>query len=84
MGPECMIFTSNHGIEKGELIIKQKNTIEDVIIEDDVWIGARSIILPGVKLKKGSVIAAGSIVTKSVDSYAIVGGNPAKLIKYRN
>ena len=84
MGPECMIFTSNHGIEKGELIIKQKNTIEDVIIEDDVWIGARSIILPGVKLKKGSVIAAGSIVTKSVDSYAIVGGNPAKIIKYRN
>lgn len=83
MGPECMIFTSNHGIKKDELIIKQENTIENVIIEDDVWIGSRSIILPGVRIQKGSVIAAGSIVTKSVDSYAIVGGNPAKVIKYR-
>jgi len=54
-----------------------------VIVEDDVWIGTNSLILSGVKLGKGSVIAAGSIVTKDVPAYGIVGGNPAKLIKYR-
>lgn len=81
MGPECMIFTANHGIKKDELIISQECCIKDVVIEDDVWIGARSIILPGVKVQKGAVIAAGSIVTKSVDSCAVVGGNPAKIIK---
>jgi acetyltransferase-like isoleucine patch superfamily enzyme len=52
-------------------------------VEDDVWIGTDSIILSGVTLGQGSVVAAGSIVTKSVPPYAIVGGNPAKIIKYR-
>ena len=54
-----------------------------VIIEDDVWVGYGAIIMSGVKIGKGSVIAAGSVVTKDVEAYAIVGGNPAKLIKYR-
>lgn len=54
-----------------------------IIIEDDVWIGARSIILSGVRIGKGAVIGAGSVVTKDVDPYSIVAGNPAKLIKYR-
>lgn len=55
----------------------------DIIVEDDVWIGFRSIILSGVHIGKGSVIAAGSVVTKDVPPYAIVGGVPAKVIKYR-
>lgn len=55
----------------------------DIIIDDDVWIGAGAIILTGVTIGKGSVIAAGSIVTKDVEPYTIVGGNPAKLIKKR-
>lgn len=54
-----------------------------VLIEDDVWIGANVIILPGVKISKGSIIGAGSVVTKNVPEYAIVGGNPARVIKYR-
>ena len=52
-------------------------------IGHDVWIGCRSIILPGVEIGNGAIIAAGSIVTKSVPPYAVVGGNPAKIIKYR-
>ena len=52
-----------------------------VIIEDDVWIGDKATILPGVTIGKGSVIAANSVVTKDVPSYCIVGGNPAKIIK---
>lgn len=54
-----------------------------IIIEDDVWIGMNAIILSGVHIGQGAVIAAGSVVTKDVDSYAVVGGNPAKVLKYR-
>lgn len=55
----------------------------DIIVEDDVWIGFGSIILSGVKIGRGSVVAAGSVVTKDIPPYAIVGGTPAKIIKYR-
>jgi acetyltransferase-like isoleucine patch superfamily enzyme len=54
-----------------------------IVIEDEVWIGTRAIILSGVKIGKGAIIAAGSVITKDVPPYAIVGGNPAKIIKYR-
>lgn len=54
-----------------------------VIIKDDVWVGYGSIIMSGVNLGIGSIVAAGSIVTKDVAPYTIVGGNPAKFIKYR-
>lgn len=56
---------------------------KQVIIGHDVWIGERSIILDGVNIGTGAVIAAGSVVTKDVEPYAIVGGCPAKLIRYR-
>jgi virginiamycin A acetyltransferase len=55
----------------------------DVIIGNDVWIGINSTILSGVQVGDGAIIAAGSVVTKNVEPYAIVGGNPAKLIKKR-
>ena len=54
-----------------------------IIVHDDVWIGERSLILSGVEIGQGAVIAAGSVVTKNVSPYAIVGGNPARVIKYR-
>ena len=54
-----------------------------IIVEDDVWIGARTVILSGVRIGQGAIIAAGSVVTKDVEPYSIVAGNPAKLIKYR-
>ena len=57
--------------------------IENVVIEDDVWIGQRVIILPGVTIYKGCIIGAGAVVTKSFPPYSIIGGNPAKLIKSR-
>ena len=63
----------NEAIEKGS----------GIELEDDVWIGYRATILDGVKLHKGCVVAAGAIVTKDVPPYAIVGGSPAKLIRYR-
>lgn len=71
----CKVKFFGHQIEA-----KTKGKIK---IEDDVWIGYASIILSGVKIGQGAVVAAGSIVTKDVPSYSIVGGNPAKVIKYR-
>ncbi|HFD2047649.1 CatB-related O-acetyltransferase [Clostridium perfringens] len=55
----------------------------EIKINDDVWIGMNSIIMSGVTIGKGSIIAAGSVVTKDVEPYTIVGGNPCKFIKYR-
>lgn len=55
----------------------------DIIVGDDVWIGYRAIILSGVTIGQGAVIAAGTVVTKDVPAYAIVAGNPARIIKYR-
>lgn len=55
----------------------------NIVVEDDVWIGFRSTILSGVHIGQGAIVAAGSVVTKDVPPYAIVGGIPAKVIKYR-
>lgn len=55
----------------------------DIVIGDDVWIGANAIICSGVTIAQGAIVAAGAVVTKNVDAYSIVGGNPAKHIKYR-
>lgn len=54
-----------------------------IIVEDDVWIGTRVIILSGIRIGQGAIIGAGSVVTKDVPPYAIVGGDPARVIKYR-
>lgn len=55
----------------------------DIIVENDVWIGATSTIMSGVKISNGAVVGGGSVVTKDVPPYAIVAGNPAKVVKYR-
>ena len=60
-----------------------KGLDQNIIIEDDVWIGLGSIILSGVKVGAGSIIGAGSVVTKNVEPYSIYGGNPAKKIRNR-
>lgn len=84
MGPEVLIFTSNHVWSPQErTYFCQGITKAKVIINDDVWLGARSIILPGVVIGKGAIVAAGSVVTKNVPEYVIVGGSPAKIIKIK-
>lgn len=55
----------------------------NIVVKDDVWIGTNAIICSGVTIGQGAIVAAGAVVTKDVEPYAIVGGNPAKLIKYR-
>jgi len=86
IAPNCMIASGNHGIEDNdEPMMAQKCTSKGpIIIEDDVWIAANSVILDGVQIGKGAIVAAGSVVTKNVPSMAIVAGSPAKIIRYRN
>jgi len=84
MGPQVQIITTNHRIERTDIpILKQGNIVKPVRIGNDVWIGTRVIILPGVDIGDGSVIGAGSVVTKNIEPYSIVGGVPAKLIRKR-
>lgn len=85
MGPDVMIFVSNHQTSRTDIPMRGQGSTsrKRVIIEDDVWIGARVIILPGVKIGKGSIIGAGAVVTKDVPQYSVVAGNPAKIIKSR-
>jgi acetyltransferase-like isoleucine patch superfamily enzyme len=72
------IIDSNYDIFEGKIIGIKSNEIE---IEDSVWIGAGAIILPGVKIKKGSIIGAGSVVNKDVNEKCLFAGNPARYIK---
>lgn len=84
-GPDLLIIHRNHSCSRIDIpMIFQGYTDEKtVIIEDDVWIGARVTILPGVKIGQGAVVGAGSVVTKDVEPYAIVAGNPATFIRSR-
>jgi len=76
------ITALNHNFsETGRRIDEQGISTNHVIIEDDVWIGANAVILPGVRIGTHSVVAAGAIVTKDVPSHSLVAGVPAKLIK---
>jgi len=85
LAPGAIILNSTHNIERTDIpmVIQGEKKGLNPIIEDDVWIGRNAIILPGIVIKKGSIIGAGAIVTKNVESYSIVGGVPAKLIKKR-
>ena|SRR5699024_886543 len=85
MGPDVIIYTTNHEtsninipmIEQGFARPKQ------VIIGNDVWIGSRVTILPGVRVGDGAIIGASALVTKDVEPYSVVGGNPANVLKSR-
>ena len=80
IGPNVQILTINHDLNPTKRLEKLSYAL-DVTVEGNVWIGAAAIICPGVTIGEGSVIAAGSIVTKDIDSNVMAAGNPAKIIK---
>lgn len=87
-GPHVFIITGSHRTDViGKFMIDVKEKLpendKDVIIEEDVWIGANAIILRGVTIGRGSIVAAGSIVTKDIEPYSIYAGVPARKIKSR-
>ena len=84
MGPEVVVLPRNHRFDRLDIPMwRQGHSTEPIVIDDDVWIGTRAILLPGVKIGKGAIIGAGAVVTRDVPEYSVVGGNPAKVIKFR-
>ena len=84
-GKGLTIFSTNHNYDFGEKIPYDEINIEKkVTIKDFVWLGANVTIVPGITIGEGAVVGAGSVVTKDVPDCAVVGGNPAKILKYRN
>lgn len=85
MGEDCTIITRNHSFSRTDIPMMQQGFLEEklVSIGNDVWIGDRVIILPGVQVGDGCVIGAGSVVTHSIPPYSIAAGNPARIIRYR-
>ncbi len=78
------VIDHDHGMLKGDLMRHQPSNEAEVIIGNDVWIGANSILLKGVKISDGAVVGAGSVVTRSIPSYEIWAGIPAKKISERS
>lgn len=84
-GHDVELIARYHNYDHGHSIPYDNTFIEkDIIIQDNVWIGSRVIILGGTTIGEGAIIQAGSVVVKSIPKYAIAGGNPAKVFKYRD
>lgn len=85
IGPHAVIVSSRHDIYSDEKPMTFRDHIMDpVIIGNDVWIGTHVVITEGITIGDGAVLAAGAVVTRNIDAYAIIGGVPAKTLKYRN
>ena len=85
-GVECMILTQSHDYDHGTQIPYDNYNYmyKPVVIEDFVWFGSRVTILPGTHIEEGAIIQAGAVVHGHIPRYAIAGGNPAKVFKYRD
>lgn len=84
IGPYCQIYTANHAFESRVIPMKEQGIkTAPVFIEDDVWLGANVIVLPGVTIGRGAIVGAGAVVSRNVESFHIVAGVPAKTIGVR-
>ena len=85
MGPDVLIYTQNHRFSDVDKNIDEQgfDALKEVHIGNNVWIGARVIILPGVTIGEGSVIGAGTVVSKDVPPFAVFVGNPGRVVKNR-
>ncbi|MDD5729657.1 MAG: acyltransferase [Candidatus Omnitrophica bacterium] len=84
IGNNSTIITANHGFSLPDIpMLRQPLAAAPVTINDDVWLGANVVVLPGVTIGQGAIVGAGAIVTKDIEPYSIVAGNPAKLLRKR-
>lgn len=86
MGPDVVIMSTSHAFDDATIPMNQQEDAPEkpVVIGNDVWVGTRAIILPGVTIGDHSIIGAGSVVTKSFPVNSIIAGNPAKLLRNRS
>jgi galactoside O-acetyltransferase len=84
IAPNVVLRSSDHVIQDANRLIRlQGHAGGDIIIEDDVWLATNVVVVGGVRIGKGAVVAAGAVVTRNVEPYTVVGGIPAKFIKKR-
>ncbi len=85
MGPRCVLLASSHDTRRVDVPMNTQGFRDDrpIVIEDDVWIGAGCIILPGRRIGTGSIVGAGSVVVSDVPPWTVVAGNPARVVKRR-
>lgn len=86
MAPEVHIVKDNHSFSRTDIPMCNQGSDTDhpsPVIGDDVWIGVRAILTPGISVGNGAIIGAGAVVTRDVPPFAIVAGNPARIIRYR-
>jgi acetyltransferase-like isoleucine patch superfamily enzyme len=84
IGPHCYFTDADHSTDPETSVQAQPMRHKPLIVEDEVWIGAHATILPGVRLGKGAIVGAGSVVTRDVPSMAIAVGCPAHVLRYRD
>lgn len=84
-GPNVTIVGKDHNFDRPgvPIIFSGRPAASQTIIEDDVWLGACAVVVGGVVIGRGAIVAAGALVTKDVEPYSIVGGVPAAVIRYR-
>ena len=84
IAPNCVLRASNHNFENPNIPFREQGHVYgEIIIEDDVWIASNCVVVPNVTVGRSSVVGAGSVVTKNVEPYSVVGGVPARLMKTR-
>ena len=84
-GKECLMISQNHNYDFGNAVPYDATYIcKDIVVEDNVWLGERVIVLGGVTIGEGAIIQAGSVVVSDIPKCAIAGGHPAKVFKYRD
>lgn len=79
----CRFIDHDHGVAMGELMRTQEGPEKEIVLEEDVWLGCNVVVLKGVRIGKGAIVAAGAVVTKPIPAYEIWGGVPAKKIGQR-
>ncbi|NVO27993.1 acyltransferase [Donghicola sp. C2-DW-16] len=83
MGPGVLVTAANYRFNDGQPVTEQAMDEGDVIIGNDVWLGARAMVMPGVTIGDGAIIGAGSVVTRDIPPMTIAAGVPAKVISQR-
>lgn len=83
LGPNVTVTASNYGIDRGTPVMDQPKIEKDIVIGDDVWLGANVVVLAGVRIGDGAIVAAGAVVTKDLPADCIAGGVPARVIGQR-
>lgn len=84
IGPNLTVHTANHQYEGDAVPYDDVYIGKSVVIEENVWIGANVTLLPGIRIGRGAIIGACSVITKDIPEFAVAAGNPAKVIKFRD